>query len=84
MKLIILLLVALAAAASGDIFDKSKEEHKEYTLLKANKHSVVLRAPRSISKFFRRMIGREKSVSDSPGRREREGEGERNEEEETV
>ena len=62
MKLVII-LCALVAFATADITEKSKEDHKEYTLLKANKHSIVLRAPRSISKFFRRMIGREKSVS---------------------
>ena len=61
----LLILCTLVALTQGGLLNRSanKDEHKEITLLKANKHSIVLRAPTSMGQFFRRVLGREKSVS---------------------
>lgn len=60
----LLILCTLFTLSQAGLLNRSKQdEHKEITLLKANKHSIVLRAPTSMSQFFRRVLGKEKSVS---------------------
>ena len=69
--LILSLTGSLSSASSPPVYSFSNRDpatSEEFTLLSAPKHSVILRAPRSIGNFFRRFLGRgSSSSSGSPG-----------------
>lgn len=55
-----LLLIACLSIRASDAFSLLDRDSgsEEFNLMTGPKHSVILRAPRSIGNFFRRVLGR--------------------------
>lgn len=64
LRLILIVIIGSVTCASAGPFasllrrGESSSPQDEYTLLSSPKHSVILRAPRNIGNFFRRMLGK--------------------------